>query len=435
MANKYNILFFLQSESGRNDLRLRCRVRWSSNIVSFNVGYRVEKDKWSKETQRCVKSSTHGKNKIQANTINREIERLESRIVEYFDHCSLSAEPPTPDRLRLAVGKESAGEKGFFEVYDEFMTIVGAQKSWSLAQKQKMQSLRNHLFTFDPAMSFATLSEDKLYDFIAYLQTPEAMHLAYPGVEHGLKNTTISRMLGFLRHFLRWANDREYYKGRLHDRFRPNLKGLNVKTVIHLEWYELMTLYNYDFSGNRYLELARDVFCFASFTALRYSDLRRLTWADVNMSANAINLVAQKTSKRTVVPLNKFSRALLDKYSGMEHKPTDKVFEIQTNSLFNRYIKDAAKLAGIDAPVRIVYYIGAERFDEVVPKYEALSIHAARRTCAVNSLSMGLSTFVVKEIGGWANMKSMAPYMAIVNNAKREALNQFDDWDGRLRTK
>ena len=91
-------------------------------------------------------------------------------------------------------------------------------------------------------------------------------------------------------------------------------------------------------------------------------------------------------------------------------------------------------MAGIDTPVRLVCYVGAERMEKVVPKYEALSIHAGRRTFAVNALSMGVSVFVVKEIGGWANIKSMTPYATIVDSAKREAVNMFDTWDGKLGT-
>ena len=433
MADKYNILFFLQSETGRNDLRLRCRVRWGKNLVTLNLGYRVEKDKWSKETQRCVKSSTHGKHKIQAGTINRAIEQLENDIVEYFSRCELSGKTPTVERLRVALGKEN-GDKSLFDVFDEFINIVGVQKAWSETLYVKMRSLRRHLYSFDPNMSFATLDDDKLYGFISYLQSPEAMHLSYPGVEQGLKNTTVSRMLGFLKTFLRWSNEHGYYAGNLHNTFRPHLKGLSVKTIVYLNWSELMTFFEFDFSKHKWLDIGRDVFCFASFTALRFSDLMRLSWADVNLDANEINIVAQKTSKRTVVALNKFSRAIIDKYHEHRHDYGGKVFPDIHNVLLNRYIKDAAKMAGIDAPVRLVCYVGAERMEKVVPKYEALSIHAGRRTFAVNALSMGVSVFVVKEIGGWANIKSMTPYATIVDSAKREAVNMFDNWDGKLGT-
>lgn len=428
MPVKYNILFYLKSDATREDRFLRCRVRWNNENTTLNVGYRVEVGKWNADTQRCVKSSTHGRNKVQASTINRAIEKMESQIAEYFNRCERNGTEPSVSGIRISVGKEIVS-KSLFEVFDEFIDIVGTQNSWSKAQAAKMRTLRNHLHRFNPNISFGDLSEDALYDFVAYLQSVEAAQSRYYNAENGMKNTTISRTVGFLKTFLRWAASREYYGGNLHNTFRPKLKGLNVKTVIYLDWQELMSLYNHDFSHSKSLDTARDLFCFASFTALRYSDIERLSWADINIANNEITLVAQKTGKRTIIPLNNFSKSIIEKYS---LRDSDKVFPMITNSLLNRRIKTAARLAGIDSPVRIVYYSGSERYEEVHPKFEVLSIHAGRRTFAVNALSMGISAFVVKEIGGWANMKAMAPYSAIVDSAKREALNKFNDWNGRM---
>ena len=85
MPVKYNILFYLKSDATREDRFLRCRVRWNNENTTLNVGYRVEVGKWNADTQRCVKSSTHGRNKVQASTINRAIEKMEYQIAEYFN--------------------------------------------------------------------------------------------------------------------------------------------------------------------------------------------------------------------------------------------------------------------------------------------------------------------------------------------------------------
>lgn len=52
--------FLIDKDKGKKDGRLRYRISWSGNIVNFNVGYRVEYDKWSKDTQRCKNNTTHG---------------------------------------------------------------------------------------------------------------------------------------------------------------------------------------------------------------------------------------------------------------------------------------------------------------------------------------------------------------------------------------
>ena len=51
MTNKWYHIFLLDKEADKTDAKLRFRVRWGSNIVAFNVGFRVDVSKWSTETQ------------------------------------------------------------------------------------------------------------------------------------------------------------------------------------------------------------------------------------------------------------------------------------------------------------------------------------------------------------------------------------------------
>ena len=81
---KRHCQFLVDKEKGKEDGRLRYRIRWGSNIVAFNVGYRVYLDKWSKETQRCKANTTHGRDKVSAYEINRAIQTMEDDIASIF---------------------------------------------------------------------------------------------------------------------------------------------------------------------------------------------------------------------------------------------------------------------------------------------------------------------------------------------------------------
>lgn len=61
---KRNILFFLQKR--KNGGYLKCRVRWSKNIVEFNLGYLIDIDKWISESQSCKSNTTHGLDRVPA---------------------------------------------------------------------------------------------------------------------------------------------------------------------------------------------------------------------------------------------------------------------------------------------------------------------------------------------------------------------------------
>jgi putative uncharacterized protein (fragment) len=64
MNLKYHSQFLLDKEKDKSDARTRYRIKWGGNIVAFNLGYRIEVEKWSYETQRCKTNTTHGKRKF-----------------------------------------------------------------------------------------------------------------------------------------------------------------------------------------------------------------------------------------------------------------------------------------------------------------------------------------------------------------------------------
>ena len=71
------------------------------------------------------------------------------------------------------------------------------------------------------------------------------------------------------------------------------------------------------------------------------------------------------------------------------------------DSYADELLKKAAMEVGLDAPVKQVYFIGRDRYENTRPKCEVLTTHCGRRTFVVNALSMGISPYiVVKEIGG-----------------------------------
>ena len=92
----------------------------------------------------------------------------------------------------------------------------------------------------------------------------------------------------------------------------------------------------------------------------------------------------------------------------------------------NEYLKEAAEAAGIDEPVRIVYFKGNKRFEEVYPKYALLTTHCGRRTFVVNALRLGIPAPVIMEWTGHSDYKAMKPYIKIVDAAKAENMSKFD---------
>ena len=62
------------------------------------------------------------------------------------------------------------------------------------------------------------------------------------------------------------------------------------------------------------LEHVRDNFCFACFTGLRFSDVSKITKA--NIKDDLIEIKAEKTRESLKIPLTFHARNLLKKYEG-----------------------------------------------------------------------------------------------------------------------
>lgn len=421
MTIKWYYIFLLDKEKDKPDAKLRFRVRWGKNIVAFNLGFRIDISKWSIDTQRCKNGTTHGKTKVTASVINREINRYEEAAEKIF--AQFEKENLLPDKQafkdaflkevrNIETKKEISKESEFLQAYNTFTREIGFQNSWTDATYKKFTTLKNHLLAFNKEISFSALNEDGLNMFVAYLRD-----------DADLRNSTIKKQIGFLKWFLRWANAKGYNDIRDFEIFSPKLKDTEKK-VIFLEWDELMKVYNFKFPENKkYLERVRDVFCFCCFTSLRYSDVANLKWH--NVSEDYIMITTVKTADTLKIELNDYSKAIIEKYRGYSF-PNDIVLPVITNQKMNEYIKQVGYVCEINTPINITYYKGNERIDEVYPKYQLLGTHSGRRTFICNALMLGISPEVVMKWTGHSDYKSMKPYIDIADSAKQKAMKLFN---------
>jgi integrase len=419
MNIKHICQFLLDKEPGKPDAKLRYRIKWNNNknIVAFAVGYRVDIDKWSADTQRCKNNTTHGKKKIQANTINREIQRFEQAAEEVFHEFEKSNKIPTCNELRLKfnllTGRMSEEkEETFFNILDKFIAETGRLNQWTRPSYQKYAALKNHLLEFDKDLSFNSIDKNTITNFVLFLRD-----------ELRMRNTSIENQLFYLRRFLKWATENQYSYNPESLKFSIKLK-ISGKKVIFLDWDELMTVYHFPIPKNMPgIERVRDVFCFCCFTGLRYSDVANLKRSDV--FDTYISVVTVKTADSLKIELNNYSKSILDKYKAAECSG-NLALPVISNQKMNDALKDLGKLCGIDKPITTTYYRGNERIEEVHPKYALLGTHAGRRTFVCNALMLGISPQIVMKWTGHNDYKSMKPYIDIADKAKEDAMLLFN---------
>lgn len=422
MNIKRNCISLLDKEKDKPDAKLRFRIKWGENTVAFNVGFRVDIDKWNTESQRCKNNTTHGKKKFHSSLINREIQKFEDITEEVFYLFEQQNKTPSVEEFRdefnARLGKKVKAERTIFEYHLEFMIEQGRESQWTEATYKEHRTIGKRLMDFAPKLEFEDLTERGLSKFIDYMNT-----LQVNKTKKGLKNSSIRKNLDNLKWFLRWAANKGYNKEIAFTTFQPKLKEVK-NTIVFLTWEELMQLYNFKIPAScPHLEKVKDVFCFCCFTSLRYSDVANLKTSCI--FEDHIQVTTIKTYETLRIELNDYSKSILNKYKECNFDK-NLALPVISNQKMNDYLKELGEICGIDSPVSTTYYKGSERIDEVHKKHELLTTHCARRTFISNAIMLGIAPEIVMKWTGHEDYKAMKPYIAIADKAKRDAMDLFN---------
>lgn len=416
IIRRYNWILEKKNNS-QDEANLRLRIKWnnSKSIVTFSLGYTINISKWSYDSQRCKANTTHGIHKVPAIDINKRISLYEQIADEFFIEYDSKGDIPTIENIKdhfdKALGKNKSKDTPLFYQYDLYVKEQSEKNTWTLATLKKYKTIKKHLQDFNPNLKINDLNEETL----------QAIQHFY--IKRGYRNYYINRLFGNLTSFIRWLHKKKLYKGNIQDIYKPHLKGAdrNKGAIVYLTWEELLKVYNLDLKGSA--EQVRDTFCFCCFTSLRYSDVKKLQKVDVK--DDYIEVVTQKTNDALKIELNDYSRSILNKYKNI-NLPNNMALPVISNQKMNMHLKEIAKLAEINEPMRVVYFVGAERKEYVCEKWELISTHCGRRTFVVNALYLGIPSEVIIKWTGHYDYSSMKPYIAIVDKLKQNEMSKFN---------
>ena len=243
MNIKRNCIFLLDKEKEKPDAKIRYRIKWDGNTVAFNVGPRIDIDKWIPDAQRCKNNTTHGAKKTHSSIINRDIQKYQDicdTVFFYFEQQNISPSPEEfKNEFNQRIGKKVKPERTIFEYHIEFMIEQGHESQWSESTYKEHRTIQRRLKDFAPNLEFEDLTQKGLSKFIDYLQT-----IQVNSKKKGLKNSSIRKNLDNLKWFLRWATSKGYNKEMAFTTFQPKLKEVKNE-IVYLTWEELIKVYNF----------------------------------------------------------------------------------------------------------------------------------------------------------------------------------------------
>ena len=292
----------------------------------------------------------------------------------------------------------------------------GDSKGWSKSSREKYNSMWNHVRKMERMkgngfrLSFDFFREKGLAEYFHFL-----------GESEGLKNTTVKKQLEFLRRFLRWAFKHKYHTIDDFKYFSPVIRIAQNEPICLTE-NELHQLQHFRVPVEKpSLFRVKDIFLFACYTGLRYSDIANLRYA--NVTDDHIAVIPRKTGKCIRIPLNDGSRAILKKYMRPDYKGADTIFPCPTLQKMNSHLKTLCRLAGITSEITLVSYHGENRIQETVSKCDKMTTHAGRRTFISLAIANGVPPQVVLKMTGKRTIKSLQVYIHIDEEPQEKAMD------------
>lgn len=403
--------------------------------LKTSIGYKIDLEQWDIEKQQ-VKANTFNKNRISASIINQRINNVKTHLGDIYTEFSVMKKDITVKMINEELKNRLKDvqpntfipepEKPLIDYIQLFIDAESNAKDWSESTKKKINTLKTHVSGYCEKYCLKLYFKDITADFLQ-------SYIEYQRTILKLNNTTNLKYMKLFKWFLNWATKKKYNNNLDYKDFELKFKGTSTsdyqKNVIFLSWEELQHFNNLDLSNNKRLEQVRDIYCFCSFTSLRYSDIANLKKSDFktdDTGCTYIEILTVKTDDKLTIELNKYALAIWNKYKEIELK-NNRAFPVTSNQKYNEYLKEAGKLAGFNNKETTIEYRGNKRIEQTFEKWELLTTHTARKTFIVNALYLGIQPDIIRSWTGHKDHKTMEVYTKIVNTQKRISMNKFNE--------
>lgn len=153
--------------------------------------------------------------------------------------------------------------------------------------------------------------------------------------------------------------------------------------------------------------ILKKAFLFSVLTGLRKSDIRNLTWEEIQPYGDGsmyVSVRMQKTKQLIKNPISNEALDLIGFYNDEDRDPTDKVFKGFKDKMTQAPLKNWLKAAGIT---------------------KHITFHCARHTFGSLQVEAGTGIYTVQHMLGHKNVETTQIYAAMNDETKRESVNRI----------
>ncbi len=390
----FKVLFYVNGSKEKNGIvPIMGRVTINGSVAQFSCKQNIPKTLWDAKGNRAKGKS------IEARDINHALDNIKAQIIKHYQRISDREAYVTAEMVRNAyqgIGSEYETLLGAFDKDNAtFQKRVGTDRV--RATYMARVRARNHVAAFIKAnykrsdLSMLELTPDFIKEFAVFLST-----------DRGLQNGSIWTNCMWLKGVVM----RAHFNGLIpRNPFAQFHISPNIKEREYLTEEELKTLMTHEFVDAK-LSYIRDIFVFASFTALSFVDVKELTTDDI-VEVNGEKWILSKRHKTKIpfqVKLLDIPLQIIKRY---EEFQTDKsVFPNLNYWSICKPLKKMIKECGITKDI---------------------SFHCARHGFATLALSKGMPIESVSRVLGHTNIVTTQIYAKITTQKIDHDLTMFGD--------
>ena len=339
----------------------------------------------------------------------REYEYLNLYLMAEPDKGKLTKEQKDDNRKKMAMAeaikskrlleikneeygfRDTEKVKGSFLSYFEQLTLKrrNSQGNWG-----NWDSVLKHLQKFAPnGVSFKEVDKRWLEKFKVYMQD-EAKSKNEKHLSQNSQSSYFGKVTAALKEAVK--------DGIIQTNPANQVEGIKPDDASR----EFLTLEELQAAANVPCEMPilKSAFIFSALTGLRWSDIEKLAWSEVQHSEQSgyyIRFRQKKTKGAETLPISEQAFQLL----GNRKKQEDKVFEgLYYSAWHNLKLREWVMKAGIT---------------------KHITFHCARHTYATLQLNLGTDIYTVSKLLGHRHLKTTEVYAKVMDKKKQEAANRI----------
>ncbi len=405
--------FYLKDRNSNDPTLIYMQAKYSGDIPErfmLSTGNKILPTEWDEFKQRAIIS----KRAVGNGDLNFWLDKMATTFKSVFRNCLVDGKKPSALQLKdlveeaLNIKVSVAPIKNkithFVEFANKFIEDYRRLRAINTikAYISTCTRIKEYETWCNKQFQFEDITIEWRAGFIKYLQSL------------GIAKNTEGKHIKHVKLFMNEALERG-----LHSNMAFKSKSFSKPTEdvnkIFLTTEEIQKIAALDLSNEKLKEVIRDYFIIACQTSLRYSDFTRIR--KENVKDNYLRIITTKTGQEVIIPVSPLARTIFEKYEyEMPKAPC--------NQVFNRFLKEVGKKAGLFERVEITKTVAGIKKTEIKEKWELLSSHVGRRSLVSNCILQGINTSSIMLISGHKSHRVFQNYVRVNQQQNAEVLSK-----------